>query len=190
MKKLICCISITVWCLVVSLPVFAIELSIERLKNEEYSVPGSYAKVITVLENGIEVEKIVFSGSSTFYGPKSLNNILEAYGVSLSIDALKDKKNRVPKSFAKIVKDEDDIEMIVFSNSSTFYGPKSLNNILEAYGVSLSMDALKDKKNRVPKSFAKIVKDENDKEKIVFSDSFTFYGPKSLNNILEAYKHF
>jgi len=74
MKKIILltiCLAFTLF----TLPAFAIDLSVKALKAKDCKVPASYAKVVKVDGK----EKIVFGTSGTFYGPSSLNNILNAY---------------------------------------------------------------------------------------------------------------
>lgn len=63
----------------------------------------------------------------------------------------------------------------------------SLSISLPSFAIDLSIEALKAKDNKVPASFAKVVK-ENGEEKIVFGSSGTFYGPTELKNILNAYE--
>ena len=75
MKKitfLIICLAVSLF---ISLPSFAINLPLKALKAKDCKVPASYAKVVEVGDE----EKVVIGTSSTFYGPSSLNNILNAY---------------------------------------------------------------------------------------------------------------
>lgn len=74
MKKIIV-LTIGLAFTLVSLPAFAIDLPLEALKAKDCKVPASYAKVVKVDDK----EDIVFGSSGTFYGPSSLNNILNAY---------------------------------------------------------------------------------------------------------------
>ena len=55
------------------------------------------------------------------------------------------------------------------------------------YAIELHVDALKDPNSMVPKSYAKVVKDK-EVEKVVFTNSSTFYCPECLNHIFAAYE--
>ena len=128
MKKIMVLTLGVIVSLVLSFPSFALELSVEAAKD----VPSSYAKVVKYKdEDGKEKEKVVF-GTKSLYPPDSLNQILNAYGVKLSVEAAKD----VPSSYAKVVKykDEDgkEKEKVVFGTKN-LYPPDSLNQILNAY---------------------------------------------------------
>ena len=172
---------------------FAVELTLDALRSETSIIPSSYAEIVKYKDKNEDKEKIVFNGSGVLYGPSALNQILEGYGIKLQPQVLKDKSSEIPSSFARIVKYKDKGEVkekIVFGKSSVFYGPSALNQILEGYGVKLQPQVLKDKSSEIPSSFARIVKykDKGEvKEKIVFGNTSTFYGPSKLNHILAAY---
>jgi hypothetical protein len=164
----------------ISLPSFALDISIEAVKDGK--VPASYAEVVK--DNG--QERVIFSDSSTFYSPQTLNQIFNAYGIHLTAETMEGKACKVPGSCAKVLEVKGKKE-VVFEDSCCFYGPSALNNILNAYGVHLKLEALKATDCKVPASYAQVVKD-GEKEKVVFSEAGTFYGPSALNAILNAYK--
>ena len=73
MKKIYWLAVFVVYTIVIAIPSFAIELSIEAVGNKE--VPDSYATI----KNDDEGKEIIVFGSSTIFGPSMLNTILEAY---------------------------------------------------------------------------------------------------------------
>ena len=71
MKKIMV-FALCVFCsFVITLPSFAIELTVDAVKN----VPSSYAKVVKEKDK----ETVVFGKSGIAFGPESLNKILNAY---------------------------------------------------------------------------------------------------------------
>jgi len=150
--------------LVLSGPVWAVEIQADDVTSNR--LPASYAKAV----NG----KIVYGNSPTAYSPDETDQILNAYGGSLSTEAAGSMDD--PTQYCK-VKDGK----IIFGKSPTAYSPVELHMILTAYGFTLSAEdaaAMGD-----PVGYCK-VKDG----KIIFGKSPTAYSAGSLNNILNAYK--
>ena len=109
------------------------------------------------------------------------------YAIEMQLDVFKDPNSMIPTSYAKIVKDSNGKEKLVFNDNGSAYSPFDLNHIIEAYGVTMSPEAFKDPNSMIPTSYAKIVKDSNGKEKLVFNDNGSGYSPFDLNHILSAY---
>jgi OOP family OmpA-OmpF porin len=140
------------------------ELTVEAVQAGKVS--SSYAKV----KNGT----VVFGKSSTLYSPDTLNQILEAYGLQISADAVPTLQKST-KSYAS-VKDGQ----VAFGKQATAYSPDVMNAILEAYGLTFPLESAQGMTD--PSSYAK-VKDG----KIVFGKSSTAYSPEEFNMLLCAY---
>lgn len=108
----------------------------------------------------------------TAYSPDSLNAIMEANGLSMSADAVKN----VPASYATVKGGK-----VVFGKNSIAYEPKDLHSILTAYGLTLSPEEVQSKLLGAT-DYAK-VKDG----KIVFGKQSAAYSGKTLALILGAY---
>ena len=74
MRKIMVLALSMVFCFAISVPSFAVELAVDAVEK----APSSYAKVVTVVEDGAEKEVIAF-GDSNMYTAKGLNQILNAY---------------------------------------------------------------------------------------------------------------
>ncbi len=151
------------FCLVVSLPALAVELTPEAARA--LSDPVGYATV----KDGT----VVFGDDAAAYSPESLNNLLNAYGATLSVEAANALEG--PVGYAK-VKDG----AIAFGDDATAYGPDIMHKILTAYGLCLTPEAVRS--GNVPGTYAS-VKDGN----IVFDKKATAYSPETFNGILNAY---
>ncbi|MCP4353554.1 MAG: OmpA family protein [Desulfobacterales bacterium] len=163
MKKIIIFAICLACCMAVSLPSFAIELSVEAVKAKK--VPASYATV----KNG----KIVYGKHATAYSPDSLDRILRAYELDLNDNDVNELN--YPR-YAK-VKDGE----IVFGKSSAAYDPGTYHKILSAYDLILPIEnarALRD-----PPNYVKL----NDNNKLIFGKSSTAYSPEEFNMLLNAY---
>jgi outer membrane protein OmpA-like peptidoglycan-associated protein len=112
--------------------------------------------------------------------------ISNCYAIELKVDALNDENSMVPKSYATVIKGQKG-EVVAIGNSNTTYGPKDLNHILEAYGATLTPEALMAENSMVPKSYATVIKGQKG-EVVAIGNSNTTYGPKDLSHILAAYK--
>jgi outer membrane protein OmpA-like peptidoglycan-associated protein len=112
--------------------------------------------------------------------------ISNCYAIELKVDALNDENSMVPKSYATVIKGKKG-EGVAIGNSNTTYGPSDLNHILEAYGVTLTPEALMAENSMVPKSYATVIKGQKG-EVVAIGNSNTTYGPSDLNHILAAYK--
>ena len=161
---------------------YALELKVDALMAENSMVPKSYATVI----KGKKGEVAAIGNSNTTYGPSDLNHIIEAYGVTLTPEALMAENSMVPKSYATVIKGKKG-EVVAIGNSNTTYGPSDLNHIIEAYGVTLTPEALMAENSMVPKSYATVIKGKKG-EVVAIGKSNTTYGPSDLNHILAAYK--
>jgi len=161
---------------------YALELKVDALMTENSMVPKSYATVI----KGKKGEVVAIGSSNTTYGPSDLNHIIEAYGVTLPPEALMAENSMVPKSYATVIKGKKG-EVVAIGNSNTTYGPSDLNHIIEAYGVTLTPEALMAESSMVPKSYATVIKGQKG-EVVAIGNSNTTYGPSDLNHILAAYK--
>ncbi len=145
-------------------PVWAAEIQADDVTANR--LPAGYAKVV----NG----KITYGKSPTAYSPDETDQILNAYGGSLSTEAANSMDD--PTQYCSVKGGK-----IVFGNSPTAYSPVELHMVLTAYGFTLSVEdaaAMGDPVNYCS------VKDG----KIIFGKSPTAYSPGSLNNILNAYK--
>ena len=112
--------------------------------------------------------------------------VSNCYALELKVDALMAENSMVPKSYATVIKGKKG-EVVAIGNSNTTYGPKDLNHILEAYGVTLTPEALMAENSMVPKSYATVIKGKKG-EVVAIGNSNTTYGPSDLNHILAAYK--
>jgi len=112
--------------------------------------------------------------------------VSNCYALELKVDALMAENSMVPKSYATVIKGQKG-EVVAIGNSNTTYGPKDLNHILEAYGVTLTPEALMAENSMVPKSYATVIKGQKG-EVVAIGNSNTTYGPSDLNHILAAYK--
>ena len=108
------------------------------------------------------------------------------YAIEMKVDALMAENSMVPKSYATVIKGKKG-EVVSIGNSNTTYGPSDLNHIIEAYGVTLSPEALMAENSMVPKSYATVIKGKKG-EVVAIGNSNTTYGPSDLNRILAAYK--
>ena len=112
--------------------------------------------------------------------------VSNCYALELKVDALMAENSMVPKSYATVIKGKKG-EVVAIGNSNTTYGPSDLNHIIEAYGVTLTPDALMAENSMVPKSYATVIKGKKG-EVVAIGNSNTTYGPSDLNHILAAYK--
>ncbi|MCP4109748.1 MAG: OmpA family protein [Desulfobacteraceae bacterium] len=163
MKKIIIFAICLACCMAVSLPSFAIELTVEAVKAKK--VPASYATV----KDG----KIVYGKHATAYSPDSLDRILRAYELDFNDNDVNELN--YPR-YAK-VKDGE----IVFGKSSAAYDPGTYHKILSAYDLILPIEnarALKD-----PPNYVKL----NDNNKLIFGKRSTAYSPEEFNMLLNAY---
>jgi OOP family OmpA-OmpF porin len=140
------------------------ELTVEAVQAGKVS--SSYATV----KNGA----VAFGKSPTAYSPDTLNQILEAYGLQISADAVPTLRNATT-SYAS-VKDGQ----VAFGKQATAYSPDVMNAILEAYGLTFPLESAQGMTD--PPSYAK-AKDG----KIVFGKSPTAYSPEEFNMLLNAY---
>lgn len=129
-------------------------------------VPSGYATV----KNGA----VVFGKNPTAYSPDTLNQILEAYGLQISADAVPTLQKSTT-SYASI-KDGQ----VAFGKQATAYSPDVMNAILEAYGLTFPLESAQGMTD--PPSYAK-AKDGQ----IVFGKSPTAYSPEEFNMLLCAY---
>jgi hypothetical protein len=112
--------------------------------------------------------------------------ISNCYALELKVDALVAENSMVPKSYATVVKGQKG-EVVAIGNSNTKYGPSDLNHILEAYGVTLTPEALMAENSMVPKSYATVVKGQKG-EVVAIGNSNTAYASSDLSHIIAAYK--
>jgi hypothetical protein len=162
MKKMIIFAVCLAFCMAVSLPSFAIELTVEAVQAKKVS-----ARYATVKDG-----KIVYGKQATAYSPDSLDRILKAY----ELDLTNDNVNALNYPRYAQVKDGG----IVFGGSPAAYDPGTYHKILSAYGLILPIDnarALKD-----PPNYVKVIND-----KLVFGQSSTAYSPEEFNMLLNAY---
>lgn len=118
------------------------------------------------------VGKMMNSSSPTAYSPKTFDGILNAYGVSLAPEMVKD----VPATYATAKGDK-----VVFSNKSRAYAPWQYHDIFTAYGLKLSPEQAKAKIGAVNYCTVK-------GDKIVFGKEPTAYSGSDLASILSAYE--
>lgn len=142
-----------------SLPAAAIELKPETAE----AVPSVYATV----RDG----NIVYARGATAYSPRTLNKILEAYGLTLPPAAVAD----APMSYASMSGDN-----IFFPNTSTAYDPAGYHSIFTAYGLLLSPEEVSAKLGAI--TYAKVINDT-----VVFATGSIAYGPGELAQILSTY---
>lgn len=108
----------------------------------------------------------------TAYSPDALNAIMEANGLSMSADAVKN----VPASYATVKNGK-----VAFGKTSIAYEPKDLHSVFTAYGLTLSPEEVQ-RKLLGATDYAK-VKDG----KVVFGKQSAAYSGKTLELILSAY---
>ncbi len=150
------------FCLMMSLPAFAVELSADAAKA--MTDPVGYATV----RDG----KVVFATRAAAYSPSTLDSLLNAYGVSLTPEAAQGLKG--PVDYAK-VKDGK----VLFGKRATAYSPDIMHQILTAYGLCLAPGAVAG----MPATYA-TVKDNT----ILFGKRAAAYSPDTFDAILGAYQ--
>ncbi|PIE69093.1 MAG: hypothetical protein CSA21_04140 [Deltaproteobacteria bacterium] len=115
--------------------------------------------------------EIPWQGPSTAYTSRLFNNILEAYGLQLSTEAVA----HVPASYASVVDGK-----VKFNNKAIAYKPAKYHAILTSYGLELSPQEVAAKLGT--NSYAS-VKDG----KVVFGKVVTAYNGNEWKTILSAY---
>jgi hypothetical protein len=116
---------------------------------------------------------IPYEGGNEAYTASMLNEILEAYGLKFSSEAVQS----VPDSFAKVEGDT-----VTFGDNSMAYLSSNYHAILAAYGLTLTPDNVTSKLGKMD-SYA-TVKDD----KVFFSDKGNLtYNPSEWKMILGAY---
>ena len=116
---------------------------------------------------------IPYQGGNEAYTAGMLNEVLEAYGLMFSSEAVES----VPDSFAKVEENT-----VIFGDSSMAYKSSNYHAILTAYGLTLTPDNVTSKLGTMD-SYA-TVKDD----KVVFSDRGNLtYNPSEWKMVLGAY---
>lgn len=152
----------------------------ERLKGN----PALFATVQKVMKEGKETEVAVFNEEGICFCAACLDEILSCYG-NLGIDPAIVKSEKFPKSFATVgkeMKEGKEVEVVQFSHTGTIYSPDLMHEILTAYGLQLTPEAV----NKLPTGYATVVEKEDEKT-IVFKKNGGGYNPVAFNQILEAY---
>ena len=145
MKNLIEALSIT---LIMSLPVMAIEPPV-----------------------GVTIP---YEGTNQVYSGTHFNEVLQAYGLKLSVEAAKS----LPPCFARVIGDNIDFRF----GDSMVCSPRQYHAILVAYGLELTPDDVSSKLGMMDTYAA--VKDD----KVVFSDEKVFFWSSDWKIILGAYR--
>jgi hypothetical protein len=122
-------------------------------------------------------DKIVFNGTGGVWRPSELNMILNAYGLQLNPDTF--QKIADYATVKEVQQGGQTTKVINYGTTPTAWHPSKLNEIFNAYGVSIDQSRMEN----VPKIFA-TVKDGN----VVFSSGGYAWRPATLDAILSAYQ--
>lgn len=158
MKKIISSVVFSSAVFAMCLPAMAIELS-----PDATNVPSSYAK----LAEGA----VMYNNTTTAYSSETFNEILTAYGLTLSPEGVAN----VPTSYAKVAMDK-----VVFNRTHIAYDPQGYHDIFTAYGLELAPE---DAATLLGSVTYCTVSDG----KISFGKTSTAYDSNELSTILAAY---
>ena len=114
---------------------------------------------------------IPWGRDNTAYTATEFNAVLEAYGLNLTPESVKN----VPKSYAKMAGDK-----VMFGNTAFAYRPVTYHAILTSYGLELSPEEVTAKLGNVP--YAKVKNG-----KVVFAESQYAYNAGEWKKILSVY---
>lgn len=158
MKKIIRSMVFSMSVFAMCLPAMAIELSPDAV-----NVPSSYAKVVD--------GTITYNNTTTAYSSETFNEILVAYGLTLSPEGVAD----VPTSYAKAAMDK-----VMFNRNHIAYAPEDYHQIFTAYGLTLAPE---DAATLIGAVTYCTVTDG----KINFGKTSTAYDSREMSTILAAY---
>ena len=173
--------------------------AIELAPSEELleALPSQFAKVTVVPTEDPDVMdyQVAFHPGSVAWTPQTINQIMNAYGKSISPE---DAEN-IPGWYAKVVDATDEAgnpivdeegnpqKDLKYSTSGAAWKASSLHRIFSTYGLNLPLINVEG----MPRNFTKVIKEtvgDEEVDALAFDSSHILWSGHSLARILLAYE--